>query len=466
MSLGVLKRVAPLAALTGLLALAVAGCGGGGSPADAELAQGARLFKDANCGACHTLADANASGTQGPNLDAAAPDLERVKRQVTNGGNGMPAFSDRFSEEQITTLARYVSNVASGSLDALTAFKPDDTELSDCKANDQLCYEQAFANLTFNEGPGPAIGFLDRQIRSDRRIATACHRIGHAMGAAAIERFDGDTSKAISEASAICSSGIYHGILEHSFAGLSDDELGGTAAEICTGGALEGNPFLTFQCNHGMGHGLMITTGYDLPVALDTCEEIGNETNVTACQDGVFMENFTSSYDYTSEWIDDEDLTYPCNDVAEDRKYSCYIIVTARILPEVNWNWRKAAEVCRTAEANWQYVCFRSYGRDAISTNAYDQDTARRLCTLTGDMEGECILSVGLHIANEDGNLKNAGRFCQETPSEWRVHCYAGLGSTAVVLIPDPRKLQEQCKGLTADPREQIACSTGEFPPA
>jgi len=65
-----------------------------------------------NCATCHTLADAGATGSVGPNLDDLKPDEETVKDQVTNGGGGMPAFGGQLSETQIESVAKYVSSVA------------------------------------------------------------------------------------------------------------------------------------------------------------------------------------------------------------------------------------------------------------------------------------------------------------------------------------------------------------------
>jgi cbb3-type cytochrome c oxidase subunit III len=66
----------------------------------------------ANCGSCHTLADAGTSGTIGPNLDQLKPALSIVQRQVTNGGSAMPAFKGQLTPAQITAVAKYVASVA------------------------------------------------------------------------------------------------------------------------------------------------------------------------------------------------------------------------------------------------------------------------------------------------------------------------------------------------------------------
>jgi cytochrome c6 len=67
---------------------------------------------EAACGSCHTLADAGATGTIGPNLDESMPPPELVVERVTNGSGIMPSFADSLSEEQIQDVAAYVSSVA------------------------------------------------------------------------------------------------------------------------------------------------------------------------------------------------------------------------------------------------------------------------------------------------------------------------------------------------------------------
>jgi cbb3-type cytochrome c oxidase subunit III len=59
------------AALVGLAALALTGCGTGGlSKEGADVGDGKLLFTQ-NCGSCHTLREAGSKGTIGPNLDDA-----------------------------------------------------------------------------------------------------------------------------------------------------------------------------------------------------------------------------------------------------------------------------------------------------------------------------------------------------------------------------------------------------------
>ena len=84
-----------------------------GGDSDGDAAAGEEVWAIAGCGGCHTLAAAGSSGQlRGPNLDELQPDFDTVVRQVTNGGGGMPAFSDRLTEQQIRDVAAYVSENA------------------------------------------------------------------------------------------------------------------------------------------------------------------------------------------------------------------------------------------------------------------------------------------------------------------------------------------------------------------
>jgi outer membrane protein assembly factor BamB len=74
-------------------------------------ANGLAIFTK-NCASCHTLAAAHANGKVGPNLDEKKPSEARVRRQVTNGGGGMPAFGGRLSAKQIAAVAAYVARSA------------------------------------------------------------------------------------------------------------------------------------------------------------------------------------------------------------------------------------------------------------------------------------------------------------------------------------------------------------------
>jgi mono/diheme cytochrome c family protein len=76
-------------------------------------ADGREVFV-ANCGSCHTFADAGTTGTIGPDLDQLTVDAAAVEAQVRSGGGGMPAFEGELTDDEIVAVANYVVNERQG----------------------------------------------------------------------------------------------------------------------------------------------------------------------------------------------------------------------------------------------------------------------------------------------------------------------------------------------------------------
>jgi mono/diheme cytochrome c family protein len=81
---------------------------------EGDPAAGKQVFASAGCTGCHTLADAGATGTVGPNLDETKPPLDKVLTRVNNGAGAMPAFKGVLTDQQIADVAAYVVKATSG----------------------------------------------------------------------------------------------------------------------------------------------------------------------------------------------------------------------------------------------------------------------------------------------------------------------------------------------------------------
>ena len=77
---------------------------------------GKTVFETAGCKGCHTLKDAGATGTVGPNLDTVSPppSLSLVVSRVTLGRGGMPSFKGQLTTKQIADVAAYVVKATGG----------------------------------------------------------------------------------------------------------------------------------------------------------------------------------------------------------------------------------------------------------------------------------------------------------------------------------------------------------------
>jgi mono/diheme cytochrome c family protein len=75
---------------------------------------GKQVFETAGCKGCHTLKDAGATGTVGPNLDQAKPPLSLAVMRVTEGAGAMPSFKGQLSTKQIADVTAYVVHATGG----------------------------------------------------------------------------------------------------------------------------------------------------------------------------------------------------------------------------------------------------------------------------------------------------------------------------------------------------------------
>ena len=126
-SCAVIERLA-IIVLAVVVGLGVAACGGDdngdGTATDTTeetttdetgdaFAAGRTVFI-AQCGSCHTLSEAETSGSVGPNLDDISLDAAAIEEQVRNGGGAMPAFEGQLSEEEISNVVAYVDEASGG----------------------------------------------------------------------------------------------------------------------------------------------------------------------------------------------------------------------------------------------------------------------------------------------------------------------------------------------------------------
>jgi hypothetical protein len=327
-------------------------------------------------------------------------------------------------------------------------FVPDDRKLSDCNG-DRLCVEQAYGNISYNDGPKAAMALI-RHRQNTTQVKADCHRIVHTIGSAALERYDGNVAKAFSEGDSTCWSGYYHGILEKAFLGAaSTKELASRARSVCDDSGIRSTAWLAYQCVHGLGHGLMIDTGYNLPLSLRICDRLATNWDQTSCTGGVFMENISSSYGFKSPWLRKNDLVYPCDAVKERHKLYCYLMVTSRILQANGYDWKAAARTCARVEQGWVATCFQSFGRDASGFTRQDPPQIMRLCRIAGNGENDCVYGAARDLTANDANGKRAARLCEIAPGAVQARCFSGIGTILGGFSASSDAHRAACSALT-----------------
>ncbi|HEY7147892.1 MAG TPA: cytochrome c [Gaiellaceae bacterium] len=451
-----MRRAVPFAiALAALVAvgvvLAAAGCGGNGGSSESKDAAGAgspgeKIFASAGCAGCHTMEAAGATGKVGPNLDELRPNQETVTRQVRNGGNGMPSFKDKLSATEIQQVAAFVSTAAGTGRAGKISFEPNDQKVDDCQ--DTTCFEQAFGNMAYDDGPKAALEKLASLSSSNGTVAGDCHPIAHKIGAGGLLHFKGDVGKAFADGDATCGSGYYHGLLQWKLAGVAADQVAAVASTACKDPTIEANAFIYYQCNHGLGHGLMLYTGLDLPKALDYCHKLQTESDSIMCSGGVFMENQSSSFGLHSKWLSKKNLLFPCNSkyVQREDKLYCYLLVTSHILPYVHGSWKKTSDWCRKSDPGWVQYCFQSMGRDVSGVALRDPQQMKSFCSEAGSGEKECIYGAVRDVMNNNAQDPKGGQFCTVVAAKFRDYCFYGMGTILGTQHADAEGKRSACE--------------------
>ena len=163
-----MRRIAPSAIVrftvavlaVAALVIATAGCGGGESGDQARktpperVSPGEKIFTSEGCSGCHTLEAAGATGKVGPNLDELRPNQQAVARQVRTAATGC-LVRGQADPAEINQVAAFVSTAAGTGRAGKISFEPNDQKVDDCQ--DTTCYEQAFGNLAYDEGPKAAL---------------------------------------------------------------------------------------------------------------------------------------------------------------------------------------------------------------------------------------------------------------------------------------------------------------------
>jgi hypothetical protein len=268
-----------------------------------------------------------------------------------------------------------------------------------------------------------------------------CHDVAHKAGNLAFEIF-GD--RAFKEGGAECHSGLYHGATEAYFKKFGTAKLGENLKTLCSYG---GNDFFNHQCFHGIGHGLMAWTNYELIEALETCDMLDQLRD--SCYTGVFMENIVGGLakeqrgqpggGHFTKYLND-DPQYPCTVVDVKYRSSCYFLQTSRMMQLLNYEFAQVAKACNAAESSYHYVCFSSLGRDIGAVNRKNPSNAIQACSQApaGQLRIGCLGGAVQDYFWDPSGQDSAIAFCQLlTESAEKSACYSTIFQRASDLLTD-----------------------------
>jgi hypothetical protein len=214
----------------------------------------------------------------------------------------------------------------------------------------------------------------------------------------------------------------------------------------------------------------MITTGYNLPLALKVCKRLQTQWDETSCKSGVFMENVVSSYGGQSPWVRDEDPLYPCDWVAQSDKFTCYQLAATRIFRVVGPDWEKGAETCTKADEGFVETCFGSFGQSASLAAKRDPKEIRKICAIARPFGGEaaCTRYAAMDITGAFLSGRRAAVLCTTTLVALRGTCFDAIGHILGTLKSTAREQRVACASTAptaADLRQCVRGAADKRPP-
>lgn len=279
------------------------------------------------------------------------------------------------------------------------------------------CYDQHYSSLVDRLGVAAAFADLQAHYATDPGMQRLCHAITHAIGQAAVRKYDG-VAEAFRHGDNTCGSGYYHGVLQGVALTLGRTKLLSDLDAVCAGvPGKEQRSLDYFNCVHGVGHAIMAVTDDDLFEALRDCDGLTGSMEQNACGNGVFMENLIvdgAHGGHYSKYLKPSDPLYPCNAVDEKYKTECFDMQTSYALGVVQGDFAKVFALCANVGVPYRAACYQSLGRDAatVSLNQVPGTVAR--CALGTDREQQtnCVIGAVLDFVYYYHSDQQAQQLC------------------------------------------------------
>lgn len=295
----------------------------------------------------------------------------------------------------------------------------------------------------------------EKTIAYIKTLPVDCHQRVHKVGRFTYE-LQGNAAFKVLDSE--CMSGYTHGVTEAFFHKNGTQNLAESLKLICDN---KQSGFYAHQCYHGVGHGLMAYTDYDLPAALKDCDKLPQVgTSYESCYSGAFMENVvgaitveqakskTDDSDFhTSSWLNDDPL-FPCNAMETRYKNACYSYQSSRMIQVLNYDFAKVTDACLQAEVQYQYTCFGSMGRDISSNSRNDYTRIETSCYYTTDasLSQSCISGASQDKFWHESQQDDALSLCKAMQRpEAKDTCYRTLSSRASEIIASSEGSKQFC---------------------
>lgn len=298
---------------------------------------------------------------------------------------------------------------------------PKQTELA---KKEYEAVKKEFLILVSDQNPRVALTELRERIKTDNPLLRSCHALSHEIGRAAYEKY-GDFAEAVNYQDEICNSGYLHGVIESYFSTNSDVFV--EMKTVCNPYPPE--KFQSWECYHGIGHGVMYYTANDLPRSLAMCDSLESDFAQATCANGVFMENFNTDQKlHPSAFLKSDDLFYPCAEQSMRHQGTCYLYAPTHYLSLHQNDYAGALAWCDGAGFFYRSVCVQGVGTQAMKEHINNPKFVEAVC-MSDKSAGvaSCIEGmIGLYVKHY-GSPEPAKILCEQLEPSNKSACHAAL---------------------------------------
>ena len=303
--------------------------------------------------------------------------------------------------------------------------------------------------------PGGLAASLDRLQRAaaqDTLVLREGHQVAHALGRQAVRASGGDAS-VIGQCRPDFGSGCYHGVVEafvqtRGRVDMAELEL------MCVAAGSDERPGPVSECMHGLGHGVLAATGFDLPATLHLCDDLRPAFR-DPCYSGAFMETINSAMGVglrgaaapgrhhagmasaNAPSVDPADPYSPCDRFDNPYGSACWLLQGFLILRRVGYDAGEAFRICDGAPTGRVTGCYESIGHQL--TGLFQRDDAWIIAQCgrgRAELAPVCAGGAAHALAQIDWSGGRAARFCAAALPEWKEACYRTAAAVLATLTP------------------------------
>jgi len=364
-------------------------------------------------------------------------------------------------------------------------------ELKTIASHSEWTYEEFseyFESIAREKG---ALYGFDILLEAELPPSINVHLIGHLLGTALYEEKGIDAIRfCTQDFRNACSHSVAIAIFrDYGEGGLA------TITDVCH--EAPGGPGAYTMCFHGLGHGVLAYTGYNLEKAIDLCRKTGTPAyqnrEFVECIGGTIME-LDSGFHNKPAWeamaplyYNREDVLAPCTTlVPEEARGICYTYLTPHLFRRAgidvtqpqDTSFAKAFSFCELIpeeEKEQRDGCYGGFGKEFVGlakmhdirdVGSMGEDSLRKVrgwCTEAGTPDGEKACHeqalAALYWGGENKPDASFNYCALAETKEGMTACYGALTERIILFAPDSIAKTLLCARLPAEYR--AACTEG-----